>query len=338
MTRRLTTAMALGLAMTIAVSAQAAGYTTTKVQAEHRDQTIPLHIWYPSESTDAEITLGNNAVFNGHQVRPDADPLPGAYPLVILSHGSGGNALNIGWIASYLADQGMIVAATNHPGSTSGDSTQLETLKVWQRPEDISAILDHFEKTKVAGLSPDMGKVGAVGFSLGGYTVLAAAGARVSKQSYVEYCTANASMFDCAWFADGGVDLNTADQARFNQSNLDPRLTAVVSIDPALAQAYTSESLNAVDIPVAIVNLGGRETIPAPLDGTKLMPHLNEGALTYVEGAHHFSFLGTCTPIGQKILDGSNEGPLCVSVSARARSDIHDEIKTYVSNFLKSSF
>lgn len=338
MTRTLTATMALGLALTTAISVQAAGYTTTKVQADHRDQTIPLHVWYPSETTDMEITLGNNAVFNGHQVRPNADPIPGAHPLVILSHGSGGNALNIGWIASYLADQGMIVVATNHPGSTSGDSTQFETLKVWQRPADITAILDHFEQTSLAGLTPDMAKVGAVGFSLGGYTVLAAAGARVNKQSYVDFCAANPSLWDCAWFAEGGVDLNTADKARFEQSNLDARVTAVVSIDPALAQAYTAESLKAVDIPVAVVNLGQRETIPAPLDGTKVVPHLKEGALVYLEGAHHFSFLGTCTQIGQKILDGTSEGPLCVSVSARPRSDIHREIQSYVSNFLESNF
>jgi len=337
MTRIFSTALAIALGFAAPSGVEAAGYKSTSIPAEHRGQDIPLHIWYPTEDTADGALLGQNAVFEGYKVQARATPSSGAHPLVILSHGSGGNALNIGWIASFLADQGMIVAATNHPGTTSGNSTQAETMKIWQRPADVSAIIDHFEAGAADGLTADLTRIGAVGFSLGAYTVLGSAGARVSKQAFIDYCDAHPTMWDCSWYARGGVDLNDADQPKFEQSNLDPRIAAVVSIDSPFALAYDTDSLSQMSLPVAIVNLGASPTIPIALAGAEIAPHLPNAELTYVEGAHHFSFLGTCTPNGQSILDGTDEGPLCIEVSARSRSDIHQELETYIAGFLKSN-
>lgn len=63
----------------------------------------------------------------------------------------------------------MIVIAPNHPGSTSGDSSPAKTLRVWERPADLSAIADQLDTLLPEGLSADTWNIGAVGFSLGGY-------------------------------------------------------------------------------------------------------------------------------------------------------------------------
>jgi predicted dienelactone hydrolase len=64
-------------------------------------------------------------------------------PLVIFSHGRGG------WFGANhdteeaLADAGFVVAAINHPGDTTNDSSRRDTLSVWKsRPADIVRLLD----------------------------------------------------------------------------------------------------------------------------------------------------------------------------------------------------
>ena len=78
--------------------------------------------------------FGKNAVFKGIELAANPRPKQGAHPVVVFSHGSGGNGMNIGWFAKALADQGMIVIAPNHPGSTSGDSDPEQSLKTWETP------------------------------------------------------------------------------------------------------------------------------------------------------------------------------------------------------------
>ena len=43
----------------------------------------------------------------------------GQFPLIVLSHGTGGSAQIMGWLARALASHGYIVAAVNHPGNNA---------------------------------------------------------------------------------------------------------------------------------------------------------------------------------------------------------------------------
>lgn len=317
---------------TLAIGAHAApGYMTTSLDVDHRDQSLAVHIWYPA--TDGTSTkLGKNAVFKGAHVLKDATPQGGAHPLVILSHGSGGNAANLSWIAGALAEQGMIVLAANHSGTTSGDSHPIHTVRIWERPADQAALID-FASNLPRGLTADMRSITSMGFSLGGYTALAHAGAQVRKADFIAYCDANPHRPDCGWFARGGVDLNIIDAPRFEQSNMDPRVTAVVAIDPALAQAYKSESLADMTQPTLLINLG--ENAPLPVDAKEIAPHMPNATFTEIKGATHFSFLGECTRTGWMLLKMADEDPICTETSERSRADIHAELKDVILDFLK---
>ena len=82
--------------------------------------------------------------------------------------------------------------------------------------------------------------------------------------------------WDCGWYAGGKayvddeavsvdkVDLRKIDKARFEQSNLDRRIKAAVLVDPGLAQAFDSQSLKDIAIPMSFINLGrpGRSRQP----------------------------------------------------------------------------
>ncbi|MEP3244174.1 MAG: hypothetical protein ABJN40_17990 [Sneathiella sp.] len=312
----------------------APGYKASRLKVEHRAEPLDLHIWYPAQQESNIDILGKNAVFKGITVQRNAIPKSGKHPLVLLSHGSGGNAVNIGWIAAELADQDMVVIATNHPGSTSRHSTPFETTKIWQRPQDLSAIVDHVQKAGLGTLQIDSDRLAAVGFSLGGHTVLSLAGAQVSLQKYSEYCKRYPYMFDCQWFASGGVDFASLNAAHFNQSNIDTRFKAVIAIDPGLSQAFNFGSIQEISVPVKLLNLGVNDQVPAAINASGILPYFNKASLQNIEQATHFSFLGECTKIGESILKSENEEALCSEVGERTRSDIHTELKSVISSFL----
>src|SRR5204862_492150 len=52
-------------------------------------------------------------------------------PLVVISHGRGGNFIGHHDTAETLADAGFIVAAINHPGNTHFDQSRSDNLSVW---------------------------------------------------------------------------------------------------------------------------------------------------------------------------------------------------------------
>lgn len=274
------------------------------------------------------------ACSKGHPVTAGARAKDGSYPLVVLSHGSGGNAANLAWIASYLADQGMIVMAANHPGTTSGDSTPEQTLKTWLRPADQSALIDLAESGLPKGIKADTTRVASMGFSLGGYTALATAGAQISQDDYVSYCAEHYGKLDCAWFNNANIDFNTIDTDRYEQSHRDPRVTTVVAIDPAVAQAYQADSFAQFDLPVQIINLGQEGEIPAAVDGATIKADLPSAQLEFVDQANHFSFLGECTGKGWLLVKMAGEDPICSETGSRERADIHKELQQKIGSFL----
>lgn len=229
------------------------------------------------------------------------------------------------------------MAAANHPGTTSRDSIPQETVKIWERPADLSALIDAGLSGGFAGLTIDPEAIGALGFSLGGYSVLSLAGATVTKDAYTAYCRDYAQMMDCQWLRAGGVVFEALDDPRFEQSNRDARLTAVISVDPALSQAFDPASLAALDVPVQLINLGVGTQVPAAIDAAHLAPQIPQSDLVQVADASHFSFLGLCGWKGQSIVWMVGEDPICTDPGPRDRSDIHRELRATIGAFFERS-
>lgn len=337
--KRFTAALMIACAMIAGPAvASGVGITTIKVDAAHRDGPVQTLIWYPAETGGTDEAVGDNALFVGVHAWRDAPMAKGQFPLVVLSHGSGGNAANLGWLASALAEEGFIVAAPNHPGTTSGDSTPAQTVKFWERPADLSAVLTRLLDDTEVGARIDRHRIGLAGFSLGGYAVLSTAGARADAKAYARYCETNTEkMSECAWLAKGGVDLNKLDEARVNQSNRDPRFTSVAAIDPGLAQAYQGESLARLEIPALVINFGSPGHIPLAVDSAELVKIMPDAEYRTVEDAIHFSFLGVCKPNGNAILKAEGDpDPLCDDGGGRPRKAIHDEVAGTILGFLNA--
>lgn len=110
-----------------------------------------------------------------HVVRPAGE---GPHPVVLLSHGTGGSFDDLLWLAEAMVADGFLVAGVDHHGNSGADTYHAEGFAfVWERPRDFAFLLAHLRETE----NIDVDRIGAAGFSLGGYTVAAALGARVSS-------------------------------------------------------------------------------------------------------------------------------------------------------------
>ncbi|MFM0075124.1 peptidase [Paraburkholderia sediminicola] len=283
-------------------------------------QALVTSIWYPADLTRPEVAHDIGAhgrpFFHGHPAVVDA-PLSGArakYPLLVLSHGTGGTADSLDWLASALAAEGYIVAGTNHPGNNAFEPMTRDGFMLWwERATDASEVLDGVLADPMLGPHVDRDRIGAVGFSLGGYTVLELAGAHTNLPAFERFCSSPQADAIChppeaaRIHEDPGAPALTlatlspetkASRARAGDSYRDPRIKAVFAIAPALGEAFDSTSFADVSIPVSL--LAGEADVTAPVDTNihRIAGFMPSATITMVPGASHYTFLDTCLPAG----------------------------------------
>lgn len=132
-------------ALSIALPAAAdmlPGYDRFDLAADHRARPVAASIWYPAANRTYRAPVGDGPIFDPTFAFIGPAIAEGEHPLVLLSHGSGGNADALGWLATGLVARGAIVLAVNHPGSTSGDSSPRRSVDLGARAKDLSAALD----------------------------------------------------------------------------------------------------------------------------------------------------------------------------------------------------
>ncbi|MEJ6396643.1 alpha/beta hydrolase family protein [Yoonia sp. 208BN28-4] len=348
MTILTTIAKATAAAATIGAAVWAYGYATApaydgnagiaygSAYAPIRDTDVDFHIWYPADPGGRAVTVGGNGVFFGTAAGRKAPHRAGRFPMVIMSHGAGGNAGQFGWIAQELAAAGYVVVLPNHPGTTSRNASAQAAVRVWERPADVSAVIDAIVAAPKDYPFIDTDRIAALGFSAGGYTAMAVSGARVDPDALQSFCDdGDHGMSDCAFLERGGVDLHAMDLSPAAQDLRDPRIGAAVVVDPGIVETMTADSLTAIEIPMLVINLGAEDTIPIGVyarPAAEMIPHAD---YTIVDDAIHFSFLAECKPAGAAIL--ANEGepdPLCDDAGGQPRSDIHAELKGLIVDYL----
>jgi len=304
--------------------------------APARDTNVSFDIWYPAARGGKAVTVGGNGVFFGTAAGRQAPRRDGTFPLVIISHGAGGNAGQFGWIASQLADRGYVVVLPNHPGTTSGNASAEAAVRVWERPQDVTAVLDHMTEQADDFSHVDFDNVAVLGFSAGGYTALALAGARVDPKLLQSFCDeTDHGMSDCAFLRHFGIDLHQMDLSPAAQDLRDARVTTGVIVDPGIISTITADSLAAINIPLFVINLGTNDTVPAGVHALQASQRVPDAKHVFIPDATHFSFLAECKERGPQIL--ANEGeldPLCEDGNGRDRAEIHDELAERIVAYL----
>lgn len=105
------------------------------------------------------------------------------HPLVLLSHGTGGNRFSLAWLAIALVKQGYMVIAPDHWGNTFDNKIPEYFVRYWDRPLDVRFLLSQIFADENLCKYIDHEKIGALGFSFGGNAVLALAGDKQNRQT-----------------------------------------------------------------------------------------------------------------------------------------------------------
>ena len=270
-------------------------------------------VWYPA-AAGAHETAWDLKVFKAGTAAFDAPFAPSAQkrPLVVLSHGTGGAAATMAWLAHALAEAGYIVAAVDHHGNTMAESKELlEGFIVWwERPKDLRAVVDHLLADPELGPRIDAARIGVAGFSVGAYTALADVGVRLDVGKWRVYCADKAGDPMCHLPPEADFQMRDVYQAldhdedvrremtRGGDAERDARVRSAFVIAPVLGPLYTPASLAQVDVPVHIV-VGSKDDQSIPelnaMPAAAAIPHAE---LQVLPGVTHYTFLPECRLLG----------------------------------------
>lgn len=290
--------LALGFFLSFGAGASQAGLGHLSVPGLPTDpEPIVVALYYPTEAAERSIAMGP---FSAHVAMGGA-PAPQVKGLILLSHGNAGSELAHGSLAEALARDGYLVAALRHPGDNWQDSSLLSkgaARYFADRPRQASRVIDALLsdpgwKDRIASDAKGP-RIGAVGHSAGGYTVLALAGAQPELPRVRAHCSQEG--------AEDPIFCGMASRSPVADSALpplvDPRVRAVVAMAP-VGVVFAASSLAAMKLPTRVY-AGEQDTFLVPRFHARWIAKNAPGVdLRMVPNASHWAFIDTpSSPIG----------------------------------------
>jgi predicted dienelactone hydrolase len=218
-------------------------------------------------------------------------------PVVVISHGVAEDRTTYAYLARHLASYGFAVAVVEHVG---GDANRFRNYfantapppmatELLERPRDVSFVLDELQRRSPSDPTLrrlNLQNVGLVGHSLGGYTVLALAGAEIDFDRVKRDCNPNRSL-----------NLSVLLQCRANElpprnyALKDPRVRAIFAISPLNSTIFGRRGMSQIQVPVFL--MGGSDDIVTPAVPEQIYPftwlQTPDKYLAIVEKGTHFS-------------------------------------------------
>ncbi|EHZ7431660.1 dienelactone hydrolase family protein [Vibrio cholerae] len=265
------------------------GFNKANVPSSIETNGFPMVVFYPTSSEPKMIELGPFKL----NVAVEGEVLKGKYPLVIVSHGSGGSNLSYKDIAISLARSGFIVGMPLHPQNNYMDNTlEGSVTNYTNRPKHITLAIDRLLNTSGLNTHIDSDKIAVLGHSVGGYTALAVAGGVGDTSSMTEICKNSPLLTDpyCAPVRTGSVAKTII------RSTKDPRVKAIIIMAPVGILFSTEGSLNDVDIPVLLLKAEKDKEVTEPYNADAIekgLPNKNKITSIMISNAGHYSFLTT---------------------------------------------
>ncbi len=267
------------------------------------DRPLTIEVWYPAykDQEDGLVTYHDVMGTAGDPNRPivpftflgratrDAPAISTeeSFPLVIVSHGYVGSRFLMTYLTENLASKGYIVVAIDHTESTFSDAAGFQStllnrskdiLFVINEVADLSSNDHHF----LSGLV-DAEQTAIIGYSMGGYGALNAAGAAYSKAAidFFKRMTGGSNAL-----ASRGM------QSEAFKTSMDSRIKAVVAFAPWGMErgVWDTETLKGLRVPTFFIagsedDISGYEKgIKAIYDGSV---HADRYLLTYLNARHN---------------------------------------------------
>lgn len=324
--------VALLVPMSALASATAGvGFQPISIHDPVNGGTMPGYVFYPSSDARGVTWIGPYEL----HASKDAAAIPGAKPLVVISHGHGGSDLGHHDLAVYLASRGFVVATLQHPKDNfmdaSGDGhPEVMVGRPIQVQATISMLLDDPRWKKLI----DPARIGVAGFSNGGYTSLLLVGAVPQFTRFISYCQAHPRDPDIcghvkqfvAQLAKNGL---TAEQYMASMQKQfhrwgnpdDPRIKAAFAMAPQ-SLVFDKAGLASIDRPVFLYYGQNDEVLRPVFNALHIAPLIKTLAgIRMIPEAGHYVFLSPCSPQLTK------EAPdICIDPPGVDRTAAHRQI------------
>ena len=304
-----------------------ARYTVGMTQVEYLDpadggRPLDYMLIYPAApdiaATPVKIFLSTN--LHMYKDAPiAADGLK--HPLVIFSHGAGGNGAGYAWFGEYLASHGYFVAMVYHYRANTYDSSALYVRnRIWQRPRDISLDITHLLQDKHWGPHIDPDQIGVAGHSQGGFTALWIGGAEVNPDLFLAY--------QRRWKENEVVPAYLRQQMRLDaepaRNVRDNRVKAAFAMAPGDIQGFGMDEagLRQMAIPAYIIVGAGDTTTPPEENAEFAAKYIPDAQLDVLPGpVGHEIFGNECDQVGR-----DNYPEACIDAPGVDRAKLHDYI------------
>ncbi|MGJ8617665.1 MAG: alpha/beta hydrolase family protein [Sulfitobacter sp.] len=313
------------------------GLTALAVKDDQINRKLDGYIWYPTKQQDGQAEHHGNKVWQTITAAQDALPAAGKFPLIVLSHGMYGNVMNQSWLASELARKGFMVAAINHPGTSSWLREPDDARQLWERPRDVTRVIDHVLNTADLAQYIDASRIYMGGHSLGGFTAIALAGGRYDAAQFNGFCADHPGELVCGILDEWNVGKTPEDIALMSADLKEPRIKRFALFDLGGTQTFSTDSLGQIATPMLVFG-APRDVHGLDLDieSRALVAALPADITTYLEPETltHFDFMGECTPNGLEVLKEvePNDVFVCIDGTTERRAK-HEMIASTVAAF-----
>ena len=297
-----------------------AGIVRIAVNAE-----IPfdVFVWYPTREAEVPFDAGPYTI----SAMRDAVPAGGRFPVVLLSHGSAGTPFVHRDLASHLARSGFLVVAPLHIGDSAGRTERRDAgLALIDRPGQAMLALRTVLADPRFAERADEARMGAIGYSAGGYTALVLAGARPDFTRWPRFCRE----------APDNADLCTGvTETRYPGSQSDgwvpprePRLRALVLMAP-LAIPFAPEAFAVLRMPIQLHEAAADAIVPSATNGDMLMRSVLPVPMRRRVPGGHFVFVEPCSPALS-----ARHPAICMDAAGVNRTALHPALRDQVTDFL----
>lgn len=327
------------------------------------EEPLEVTVWYPALNPDGlEESVTYPVTMKDRNVPADAtgevigralkdsppDLSSGAYPLVVYSTGFAHTRAFGAYLTEHLASYGFVVIAPDHHETFDFNYQDLPEASI-QRPQDILSVINFAETLTASGGALegmiDTETIAVAGHSIGGYTALAAGGARIDFDGFKARCAAARAERDPnVWLCDPLLshDDEMAEYAGLDavpeglwEAWADPRVDAII---PMAGDSYLFDEagLAAITIPIMVMGGNGDGATPYEWGALPAYQYASSTSKTLVtfDGAGHNIFGAACAAVPWMLRYGMYF--LCQDPNWRM-SRSHDLINHFATAFLMAT-